>query len=85
MSLKVILQIYLETPLVILLEQVWVESKQKNPTSKMSWYTPVVLTLEDNCNVLAARIKEGDSHILTALWIDEINTRDEYQCKTLTI
>ena len=53
--------------------------------------TPVVLTLEDNCKVLAASMKEGESHLLTleALWINEIkpalNTKDEYRSKTLTI
>ena len=53
--------------------------------------TPIVLTLEENCKVLAASMKEGESHLLTleALWIEEIkpalNVKDEYRSKTLTI
>ena len=52
---------------------------------------PATLTLEESCTILAASMKENESHLLTleALWIDELkptlNTKDEFRSKTLTI
>lgn len=53
--------------------------------------TPVVLTLESNCKMLAASMKVGDSLLITikALWVNKIksllNAKDKYRNETLTI
>ena len=52
---------------------------------------PATITLEGNCKILAASMRDSESYLLTleALWIDELkpalNTKDEFRSKVLTI
>ena len=52
---------------------------------------PATITLEDNCKILAASMRDSENYLLTleALWIDELkpalNTKDEFRSKVLTI